>query len=49
MAKGAEVKIAVSGAKPEFRKKVKETLLHGKRNNPWFGSFTIYTLKKENW
>ncbi|MCS7119533.1 MAG: hypothetical protein RMH75_07080 [Archaeoglobaceae archaeon] len=49
VAKGAEIKVAVAGAKPEFRGKVAEILLEGKRNIPWFGSFSIFTLQKENW
>lgn len=49
VAKGAEVKIAVKGAKKNFRQVVADLLLNGKKTQPWFKSFTIYILKKENW
>lgn len=49
LSKGAEVKIAVAGAKNGFHEEVVDTLLSGKRSVPWFGSYTIYLLNKVRW
>jgi len=49
LSKGAEVKIAVAGAKEGFHEKVVDALLLGKKSVPWFGSYTVYLLQRVRW